>query len=134
MANSNPPPKAKPLMAAIIGVPKFSAKSNKSSCPSRDNCAASETLKSVNSLISAPATNALSPLPVNTMTRTFWSWSKAFKAWCNSKIVALLRALSFLGRLMVNIPIPASSCRFKLLNIIRLLVFWKRDFKKRTFS
>ena len=84
MANSKPPPKANPLIAAMTGVVKFSTKSNKSSWPFAANLAPSPTLKSANSLISAPATKAFSPLPVIIITLVSLLASASANASCNS--------------------------------------------------
>ncbi len=85
MANSKPPPSAKPLTAAITGVFKFSTKSNNNSCPFAANFPPSLTLKSANSLISAPATKAFSPLPVMIITLVaLFCYLAVLKASCNS--------------------------------------------------
>ena len=70
MASSRPPPNAKPLIAAITGLEKFSIKLNSSSCPLAANFPPLSTVKFANSEISAPATNAFSPLPVIAITFT----------------------------------------------------------------
>ena len=48
----------------MVGLEQLSNKSNNSSCPFLDKDSPSWILKPANSFISAPATNALSPVPV----------------------------------------------------------------------
>jgi hypothetical protein len=64
IASSSPPPKAKPLTAAITGLENFSIKLNNDSCPFLAKSSPSFLEKLANSLISAPATNALFPSPL----------------------------------------------------------------------
>ena len=72
IASSSPPPKAKPLIAAIVGIAQFSNLSNKRSCPFLDNSSPWDELKSANSYMSAPATKDFVPLPVKRTHLTFW--------------------------------------------------------------
>jgi len=80
IAVSQPPPSAKPLMAAITGLPRFSMRSS-TSCPKRLDCSAWKAVTCASSLMSAPAMNALSPAPVRMTPRTeasFLASSNAF--------------------------------------------------------
>ena len=106
MANSKPPPRAKPFTAAITGVLRFSTKSNNNSCPLAASLPPSLILKSANSLISAPATKAFSPLPVIIITLVSLDLSASAKALCNSSIVTLFKAFNLLGRFTVIVVIP----------------------------
>ena len=74
-------------------------------CPSALKALPSSTLKCANSLMSAPATKALAPLPVMTSTRTFLSRIGLVSAWSSSSMVARFSALSWSGRLMVMMRI-----------------------------
>ena len=72
----------------------FSTKSNKISCPFLANSFPSSTVKSANSLMSAPATNAFSPEPVIITAPVFALLFAAVNAEFNSLIVSLFRAFS----------------------------------------
>ena len=63
MANSQPPPNANPFTQAIIGFGQFSIL-KKVSCPALAIAILCSFVKLGNSLISAPATKALGPVPV----------------------------------------------------------------------
>lgn len=89
-------------MAAITGVDKFSIKSKREACPLAARASPSSLVKWANSEISAPATNAFSPLPVRIITFTFLSAFKELIALCNSSIVSLFNALSLEGRFIVT--------------------------------
>src|SRR5579859_921655 len=101
IAVSQPPPRAKPLIAATTGLPRFSTRS-RTSCPARLDCSASTAVKCASSLMSAPATKALSPAPVTMTPRTVSSSRASSKAVRRSAQVALLRAFSTFGRLIVT--------------------------------
>jgi cytochrome bd-type quinol oxidase subunit 1 len=100
-AFSQPPPSAKPLIAAITGLPRFSTRSS-TSCPELLDRSASIALACASSLMSAPATNALSPAPVRMTPRTASSSRACSKAVRRSFHVGVFRALSTLGRLTVT--------------------------------
>ena len=73
MASSHPPPRAKPLTAAITGRGKFSI-IRKMSLPSLPKASPSALVMVDIEPISAPATKLFSPAPVRTTQRTlFWS-------------------------------------------------------------
>ena len=58
-------------------------------------------MKWANSEMSAPATNAFSPLPVSIIAFIFKSLSSKSKALCSSYIVTLFKAFNFFGLLIV---------------------------------
>jgi len=101
IAVSHPPPRAKPLIAAITGLPRFSTRSS-TSCPTRLDLSASIALACASSPMSAPAMNALSPAPVRMTPRTAASSRASSKAVRKSFQVGVLRALSTFGRLSVT--------------------------------
>ena len=69
IASSQPPPSAKPLIAAITGLPSCSIASK--ICWPRRACSLPSTgVCTASSLMSAPATNDFSPAPVSTIART----------------------------------------------------------------
>src|ERR671928_194691 len=68
-ASSQPPPSAKPLIAAIVGFGIVSS-NRPASWPSAPHAFACSGSSSLMYLMSAPATNAFSPAPVSTTTRT----------------------------------------------------------------
>ncbi len=108
MASSQPPPSAKPLTAASTGFVERSSES-RLSCRNREKSCASAGLSSDISAMSAPATNALSPAPVRTSTRTSGSPIARAAAAAISSTVARLRAFSFSGRFTVIQPTPSST-------------------------
>src|SRR4051812_25338610 len=113
MASSQPPPSAKPLIAAITGLPSVSIAS-KTCCPRLAVLCAPTPDWRDNSAMSAPATNALSPAPVTTTARTPASSRSSSRTACNSSIAAAFRALRRSGRLMVIVATASaraiSSC------------------------
>ena len=124
MASSKPPPNAKPLTAAITGVDKFSIKSKRFFCPLAANFFPSFTEKSENSEISAPATNAFSPLPVNIIAFIFLSFCNSLKTSCNSPMVFLFSAFNLFGRLIVTIAVDATfSIKIVSYDIVVVFVF-----------
>ena len=94
IASSRPPPKAKPLTAAITGLEKFSIKLNNDSCPFLAKSSPSFLEKLANSLISAPATNALFPSPLKIATLIVLSVSIFFKFSLSSLIVEIFNAFN----------------------------------------
>ena len=118
-ANSRPPPKAKPLIAAITGFCVLAIKSNTFSCPWRERASPSAASNSANSEISAPATKAFSPLPVRTITRTFSSSFNARNKLFSSAKTAWFKALSFLGRLMLTQAILSCFSSNKWSSVMR---------------
>src|SRR2546425_2711270 len=101
MAVSHPPPSAKPLTAAITGLPRFSIRSS-TACPKRLDCCAATGVIRASSLMSAPAMNALSPLPVRMTPRTAASSRASSNAVRKSSQVLWFRAFSTFGRLSVT--------------------------------
>ena len=94
MASSSPPPNAKPFTAAITGLFRRSTWSKSFLWPSALKACPSCTLKCANSLMSAPATKALAPLPVMISTRTWASASASSSALSSSSMVARFSAFS----------------------------------------
>jgi hypothetical protein len=98
-ANSSPPPKARPLMAAITGLLNWSSGSTM-----RGRCGSG----AVEALRSPPAQNAL-PAPVSTTTRIDESASNAAKAAVNSARMSSLMALRLSGRSSVTRATASST-------------------------
>ncbi len=100
-ASSQPPPRAKPLTAAIqgCGAPSMAATTLR---PSNDAWRASSGLMSRNSAMSAPATKAFSPAPVSTTARTSASPAISSATASNSRLVAVFRAFITSGRVTVT--------------------------------
>ena len=110
IAVSQPPPSAKPLTAAITGLPRFSMRSS-TSCPKRLDSSASSAVACASSLMSAPAIKALSPAPVRMTPRTASSSRASSNAVRRSVQVGVFRALSTLGRLTVTVGDARPSFR-----------------------
>ena len=104
IASSQPPPRAKPLTAAMTGLPRFSMTLVRR-WPCRVLSSASAGVSLAISAMSAPAANALSPAPVRMTPRTAASSRASLNASFSSAMVALLRALSTFGRLIVTYAI-----------------------------
>jgi len=102
MANSHPPPKAKPFTAATTGLDECSILA-KTSCPLLANTIASALFNPPNSEISAPATNALGPAPVMMTDLISLFFSISLSAVLRSVKTSLFNALSLSGRLMVMV-------------------------------
>src|SRR6266545_364719 len=119
MASSQPPPRAKPLTAAITGLPSRSMRSS-TRCPRRERSLPSTGLCVASSAMSAPATNAFSPAPVRMTPRVAGSAARAAKAASSSSTVPSFRALSLSGRLMVTKAMPSriSTRRFWSLMVL----------------
>ena len=113
IANSNPPPNAKPLIAAITGLLQFSILL-KTKCPLFDSSLAFSELKAENSLISAPATKDFSPLPVTMTQFTFLSEFKMSKTFSKSLKTCAFKAFRLSGLLMVTTAIFLSIVNFIL--------------------
>src|SRR4029077_6234470 len=100
-------------MAAITGLPMFSTRSN--TCwPAR---ACSRPLVGVctaSSLMSAPATNDLSPAPVRMTTRTLSSCFRSRRTRRSSSSVCVFSALSTFGRLIVTMATALSRSNRRL--------------------
>jgi hypothetical protein len=107
IASSQPPPRAKPLTAAITGFPSRSIRSN-SAWPCRACSRPATGVCTASSLMSAPATNDFSPPPVRTMARTSASSRAAAISRSSSASVAAFSALSTFGRLIVIVRTPPS--------------------------
>src|SRR5215831_15706531 len=101
MASSQPPPSAKPLMAAITGFPRFSMRSNRR-CPMSEKSRPPAAVCSLSSLMSAPATKALSPAPVTMTTRRLSSAENSAIAASSSLSIARFSAFSTCGLLNVT--------------------------------
>src|SRR5258706_6553048 len=101
IAVSQPPPRAKPLMAATTGLPRFSIRSS-TPCPKRLDSCASKAPEIASSPMSAPAMKARSPPPVRITPRTSASSRASWNAVARSAQVGVLSALSTLGRSSVT--------------------------------
>ena len=116
MANSHPPPKAKPFTQAIMGLGEFSILKNVS-WPAFDNIMASALFSWLNSLISAPATKAFGPAPVMiTDLIASFSYTSSIALFRSIKTAAF-NAFSLSGRLMVMVKIPFSRFDNKVVMI-----------------
>src|SRR4249920_3159637 len=102
MASSQPPPSAYPLIAAITGLPRCSTMS-KTCWPASANARALVGVCTASSLMSAPATNALSPAPVRITTRISPSSFRSSIARRSASSVSAFRAFRTLGRLNVTV-------------------------------
>jgi hypothetical protein len=100
------------LIAAITGLPQFSIV-RVMSCPRLAKRAPVSASRPLNSPMSAPAMNALSPAPVRMMTLTPGSDSNSLTAAWSSPTVATFMAFSFSGRLTVIQPIPSPRRRIR---------------------
>ena len=76
IASSQPPPRAKPLIAAMTGLPEL-LDEIEHVLAAQGVVAAAAGVCSASSLMSAPATNDFSPAPVRITTRTAASWRQA---------------------------------------------------------
>ena len=101
MEISQPPPSAKPLIAAMTGFSVFSIKFM-TLCPFCANLLASTGPKLDISAISAPATKDL-PAPVRITHLTFSSWSITLNTSNSSSRTVELRAFSASGLSMVTV-------------------------------
>ena len=112
-ASSQPPPRAKPLIAATTGLPSRSIRSS-TRCPRIDRSCPSTGVCVASSPMSAPATKAFSPAPVRITPRTDASAPSAAKTASSSSITRSFRAFSFSGRLTVTMATPSrlSTIRF----------------------
>ena len=102
MLSSQPPPSAKPLMAAMVGMGRVSMRRN-TSLPCLPKASPSLGVRVLISPISAPATKAFSPLPVSTRARISLSALTISTSSPRSVSTSLFSAFSALGRLMVAI-------------------------------
>src|SRR5687767_10065403 len=119
IASSQPPPSAKPLIAAITGLPSCSIESK--ICWPWRACSLPATGESTaSSLMSAPATKAFSPLPVRTIARTPASALNAAMALASSVSVWLFRALRTFGRLRETMATAPSRSIRRLSKVMRL--------------
>ncbi len=110
-ASSQPPPKATPFSAAIVGLPA-SSRSSVSWNFSRPLSIVSPPEPGFTSprkadARSAPPENAFSPAPVMMMTRTVGSAWAAVAAWVSSSMVCARKALT-LGRSSVMTAVAPS--------------------------
>jgi hypothetical protein len=106
MAISVPPPNAKPFTAAITIIGNFCSLLM-TFWPNSAKFLALSGLKVASSLISAPATKALSPAPVRIRTRIFSSAATWSRASDNSASNAPFNAFNAFGRLNVTVEIPS---------------------------
>src|SRR3984957_2130152 len=106
IAVSQPPPSAKPLTAAITGLPRVSMRSS-TPWPKRLDCSASIALACASSPMSAPAMNALSPAPVRMTPSTVASSRASSNAVRRSAQVGVFIALSTSGRFTVTYAIAS---------------------------
>src|SRR6266446_3499568 len=133
IAVSQPPPSAKPLTAAITGLPRFSMRS-RTLWPKRLARAASKAASVASSVMSAPAMNAFSPAPVRIAPRIAASSRTSSNAVRRSFHVGVFSALSAFGRLIVTYAMQlrlsswlgSSSC-FGLREIGSALLEKRRD-------
>jgi hypothetical protein len=102
MAISQPPPRAKPFTAAMVGISSFSMRRNRALplCPHLRPWATSMGFCSP---ISAPATKER-PSPVRMKARSSVSFSTSLISCSRSPTTVELRAFSASGRLMVAMP------------------------------
>src|SRR5271156_3313984 len=107
-ANSRPPPRAKPLTAAMTGIGR-SSKLSITRWPRRVKSRPSTADIFAIAAISAPATKALSPAPVIISTRTDASWRTSRITRAISSSTSRFNALSAAGRLTVSVAIAAFS-------------------------
>ncbi|MNK81731.1 hypothetical protein D3C87_1014840 [compost metagenome] len=113
MASSLPPPRQKPLMAAITGFFMFSMRV-KTTCPRAASCSASlPGAISAISLMSAPAMKAMVPPPVRTRALMVSSASSSSMTSLSSMITLELRALA--GGLS-TVTMATASSRSTLMN------------------
>ena len=103
---SIPPPRAKPLMAAITG---FSRRSMalQTWYPMSDSSRAFRAVMPFMALMSAPAENAFSPAPVMMTAFTVSSFCTSFRAARNSWASCVLHAFKASGRFSVIVPTPS---------------------------
>src|SRR5436309_637182 len=113
MASSQPPPRQKPLTAAMTTLRHASILS-KTRWPASENLLPPSASRVFSSTMSAPATKAFSPAPVMTTAPHPGSFSAASTAALISVRTRLLRAFSFSGRLTViqTTPFWFSTSRF----------------------
>ena len=109
-AISQPPPRAKPLTAAITGMGR-ACRLLITSWPNWANCLAPSGDRVAISVMSAPAMKDFSPAPVRIRTRTVSSAPTWWTASASSVRRAELRALRALGRLKVSVAIPSALVR-----------------------
>ena len=118
MANSHPPPSAKPFTAATTGLGQFSILLNTFSCPILAILAPPAASNSINSVISAPATNAFCPAPVSiTLLISLFAYTSS-KALLKSAITSLFKAFILSGLLIVMVAIPFSTLKSNVFNSI----------------
>ena len=111
MEISQPPPRAKPLTAAITGMGKVSILRN-TSLPFLPNASPSALVRLLISPISAPATKDLAPAPVITRQRTV-ARSTASNVAFSSSSTCEFRAFSAFSRLMVMVA-TLPFCSYKM--------------------
>src|SRR5256885_9813722 len=101
-ASSQPPPSAKRLIAAMIGL-LHAAIVSPSRRPISEKRCISRPVRFAISLISAPAANARSPAPVRMIAPTSWAIERCSIAIDSSRRTAALSAFNASGRLIVTI-------------------------------
>src|ERR1700730_4010965 len=105
-ASSQPPPRAKPLIAQIEGFPIVSSRWN-TPWPNWEKSFPSTGVRCASSPISAPATKDFSPAPVRISTRTDASSRASTSASRSSSTVLRLSAFNTFGRLKVMNAMPS---------------------------
>src|ERR1700730_1402404 len=111
MAMPRPPPRQKPEMRAITGLGKEARRVRPRLVSfSYSRCASTSLRLFSNWLISAPETNALSPAPVSTTTRTLSSAVQASNISISPSHISTDMALRFSGWLKVIRPTPSVTC------------------------
>ena len=109
MAIASPPPRQKPRIFAIVGLAKVASFARPALVSrSYSTCASAFERFLANWLISAPETNALSPAPVSTTTRTASSAANASRISTSPCHISIDMALRFSGWLNVTSPTPPS--------------------------
>ena len=111
-ASSQPPPAATPLMAAMVGLGMVSRRVQASRMSLPRDPISVYIVRDASSRMSAPATKALSPAPVRTMTRTSAADSASRSRSPSRRSVSASSALRTSGRLKVMTTIgPRRSAR-----------------------
>src|ERR1700687_1189922 len=101
----------------MTGFPRFSMRSN-TCCPASAWSRPDAGVCTASSLMSAPATNDLSPAPVRITARTSSSRFKSRATRRSSSRVRALRALRTLGRLIVTSATAPSRSRSRLSTVM----------------
>ncbi len=119
MEISQPPPSAKPLIAAITGMGKVSSLRN-TSLPFLPKASPSALVSVLISPMSAPATKDFCPAPVKIRHLTS-SRLTLSRVWSSSSSTVEFNAFSAFSRLMVMMPV-APFCSYTINSIYSLLL------------